>query len=930
MKRWIPIAALLLATPLLLWWQSSKGSIQPLPEGVSVAVRGHFEGHLTPDGQVIPLYLGVDEQFYLCLQAPARRDTSQWEARLDLGKGDGEEREFLPPEIRMETTLCFRAPSLQEAAVPGQEQFCGLLRDTYDGNIHQLPCQPIRLGNQGQAFWDLNQKVYTLAGSPLDEDLNGWLARMRPLIRQSEEQGFFFLAQHGRLIAVNRLRLQGEEWALEKASTLLGRHAELLQSPAALELAGETALEQAEFDFQSGRLKSAWLDLSRADQAYLKLAHPYRLAVLMRQAEILSRMGSVSEAILRLESGLDQCAQSPSSCQPRMIAYAESLLAWLSLLDPDSDQMALSRAGDLLEKALRQQNALQGQQQWIDPLEPANLLVNLGYQRLQIGRQPDPHLQQALSILNEQPSDLSRVQLLRHWSSLIEGLFSLRIGDSQNALALCSQLTGRQDFKQLASWARSCIGRAQQQLGQLEDSAESFQQAILIHENIAPQEMGRGLPLGPGQRAGDYYRLARVLLDRGDANGAWEQLAALDRLAESERERLRCRERVSQSEAAAHWRRNDQRRRQLLDQLVALDLPASSLRRAQLRPVRQSLMRELQNLSRQWPGCSRAETPAQGSPPDFRAVALEDEILLLHRRQDGKVVLDHRTPMQRQQGRRWLRQLTSRLQKGAVTEEDWRTLLTPLAGALVPHLRDNLSEVTIFSLHGWLQDVPLAALPVPSTPSGWLSDLTIPALRPAGLSRIPRSSDSSGSAPLFVVDPKGDLRGGRQLLSHYSMLFPHARIVTGEDASRRSLGEGLPSASFLHVDAHGLYNAAFGELSSLQMSDGSLTLLELAELPSPSRFVNLSGCHTGRWPVTADSGRYGMAGVFARGGTSWVIASRSDLNDRLAGDFNKAFYDNIASGSTIPQAFQAALEQVRPKHPPSAWASLMLIRGAGQ
>ncbi|MEE8584270.1 MAG: CHAT domain-containing protein, partial [Acidobacteriota bacterium] len=433
---------------------------------------------------------------------------------------------------------------------------------------------------------------------------------------------------------------------------------------------------------------------------------------------------------------------------------------------------------------------------------------------------------------------------------------------------------------------------------------------------------------GPGQRAGDYYRLARVLLDGGDANGAWGQLAALDRLAESERARLRCREQASHPEAVAQWRQNDQRRQRLLDQLVALEVPASGLRQAQLRPVRQSLMQELQQLSRQWPGCSRAETPPEGHSADFRALALDDEILLLHRRKDGKVVLDHRTPMPRRQGRRWINQLTRKLQRGAVTEEDWRPLLAPLAEALVPRLQDDLGEVTVFSLHGWLQDVPLAALPVVGAQGGWLSDLTTPALRPAGLSKLHPSSDGA-DLPLFVVDPRGDLRGGRQLLSFYSLLFPQARIVAGDAANRRSLRKLLPSASFLHVDAHGLYNAAFGELSRLQMSDGSLTLLELAELPSPRRFVNLSGCQTGRWPVTADSGRYGMAGVFARGGASWVIASRSDLNDRLASDFNQAFYQSIAAGSTVPQAFQAALEQVRPKHPPSAWASLMLVRGAG-
>jgi CHAT domain-containing protein len=105
-------------------------------------------------------------------------------------------------------------------------------------------------------------------------------------------------------------------------------------------------------------------------------------------------------------------------------------------------------------------------------------------------------------------------------------------------------------------------------------------------------------------------------------------------------------------------------------------------------------------------------------------------------------------------------------------------------------------------------------------------------------------------------------------------------------------------------------------------------LAELAALPAQITFANLSGCRTGSWPITADRGRFGIAGLFARRGARWVVASRSPLNDQLAGQFNRIFYRELAQGQTVPQAYAQALAWVRQQVPAASWSSFFLLQGS--
>lgn len=261
----------------------------------------------------------------------------------------------------------------------------------------------------------------------------------------------------------------------------------------------------------------------------------------------------------------------------------------------------------------------------------------------------------------------------------------------------------------------------------------------------------------------------------------------------------------------------------------------------------------------------------------------------------------------------------------------WSQALAPLAEALVPADPSELPEVSTWALHGRLQQIPLAALPVAD---GWLSDLTVVAVSPSLVARasVPEAAGSgprrTGLSPVLVVDPERNLRGSQRLARGWSRGL-EGLLLAGDDATVASFESALPTARWLHLGAHIDYDSDFPELSRLRLADGDLLWLELFERELELQFANLSACDSGRWPATADSGSYGLAGFMARRGSRWVIASRFPLANQAANDFNATFYDALIAGAEFSDAYALAHRRLRASSSPTTWATLLLIEGSG-
>lgn len=300
-----------------------------------------------------------------------------------------------------------------------------------------------------------------------------------------------------------------------------------------------------------------------------------------------------------------------------------------------------------------------------------------------------------------------------------------------------------------------------------------------------------------------------------------------------------------------------------------------------------------------------------------------DEILLLERDGAGQVRLLRRTRLPRRELRRWTDQMTAALERRTLDDKTFRSLAAPLAAALAPPQEQH--PVAVYGLYGLLQGVPLAALPAEE---GWLFSSTVPVVVPAGIRT--RSGTSASRSTVFVVDPERNLPSGPRLEAFFRQLDPTARVLGGGDATRAAVREAFRTAHRLHLGTHGRYDPAFPRLSRLRLADGELLLGELAASMGATgsatpELVDLAGCHTGRWPATADRGHFGLAGAMARSGVPWVVGSRSALDDGVAAELAEAFYGFLSTGDPVPRAYGRALGELARHRRGVEWGGITLF-----
>lgn len=844
----------------------------PLPEGTQVTVRGHRELALR-DGAAIPRFLG-GRPAGLCFEVDETVDISQWRASLTLHGGEIEggspnTRSLLEPVARSSSVACFEQPwpeSLVAAADPAAD---------------------LELCAQVTDLYDGTTFEVPCQPIRFEPDPGRRAALMREVGTAVAErhQGDFddfigrlgAVARSGRAEGFPALAARADliavHYILQEGRSSDVSHAErLLDSlPEWVGSPAATALA-ADAWFLSGVLRFLRRDeLEGAWQGFLE-AHALYRRVLDRKrlAAVRGQVEVLTRVGLIRESLLRlQRALAEcdrAACSPTELASARGLESWLTLLDTDASRSELRAAAKTLETLLEEAH--------LEPAERANHLVNLALLQARQGQPPGAVLTRAESLF-QQAGGSRRADVSAHWGHMAEALYELSRpeGNLDRAEQRCTRLAAEETTPQLTAWAFSCLGRILHRRGRLADAQEAFRQALAFHGNATPERLGRLLPLGPSHRAEDHYRAARLALDLGDGDLAWRLLAQLDHDPDGSGE------------------------------LLAADT-------------------------------------------GYRAFALEDEILLVHRDTQGRVREIRRSRLPRGALRERTDAIGRALEERSLPDKAWRELVRPLSEALRPEDAGLASEgslpILTYALHGMLQKVPLAALPVTArtdedSPSGrsatsrWLADLAILALRPAAAESVMRTAAATLEAvPLVILDPLENLGARQDLASFYAEHFPVSRRLLGSDATVRAFTELLPAASWLHADIHGSYDPAFPERSSLELADGDVTLRELSELPLSLAFANLSGCRTGTWPVSADSGRYGIGGLLARRGARWVVASRSDLLNRLALDFNPVFYRALSSGSSVPQAYHQALASARRDYPAVAWASIFLLRGGGE
>jgi tetratricopeptide (TPR) repeat protein len=173
----------------------------------------------------------------------------------------------------------------------------------------------------------------------------------------------------------------------------------------------------------------------------------------------------------------------------------------------------------------------------------------------------------------------------------------------------------------------------------------------------------------------------------------------------------------------------------------------------------------------------------------------------------------------------------------------------------------------------------------------------------------------SSSAPLLVgiADEKAPLVD--QELSKISGLFPDARVLQGEAATRTAFVENSRGASFIHIATHVIFRQDNPMFSSFKLADGYFTAVDLFNTRCPTNLVTLSGCQSGMSEVTGSDELLGLMRGFLYAGARSLLVSLWKVNDESTAALMENFYLEWRLGASKSTAFRNAMLSVRHEHP---------------
>jgi tetratricopeptide (TPR) repeat protein len=158
---------------------------------------------------------------------------------------------------------------------------------------------------------------------------------------------------------------------------------------------------------------------------------------------------------------------------------------------------------------------------------------------------------------------------------------------------------------------------------------------------------------------------------------------------------------------------------------------------------------------------------------------------------------------------------------------------------------------------------------------------------------------------------------------------PHATRLTGPDATVAAVAAAADGAHWVHLAAHGRLRTDNPLFSSLELSDGPLTVYDLERLHRAPRLVVLPACHSGVGSVHAGEETLGLTSALLALGSRTVVASIMPVPDDASRWLMLALHDAMAKGS--PPAAALAAVQAATDDDPSAVAAAagFVCLGAG-
>jgi len=257
-----------------------------------------------------------------------------------------------------------------------------------------------------------------------------------------------------------------------------------------------------------------------------------------------------------------------------------------------------------------------------------------------------------------------------------------------------------------------------------------------------------------------------------------------------------------------------------------------------------------------------------------------------------------------------------------------------LYGHLIqPVMAQVITKQLLLVGHGVLHYLPFAAL---SDGTGYLVDrYSLRFLPSASVLQFLKGRQPQKDGGLLAFgnpdlgDAQYDLKFAQDEVQAIAKTFPQAKVLVRQEATKSAFTSLGPQFSYLHLATHGKFDPDAPLKSGLlfakdAQSDGFLSLGDLYSLRLNADLVTLSACETGLGKVSNGDDVVGLTRGFLYAGSSSIVASLWEVDDRATSLLMTEFYANLKK-TDKREALRRAQLTIKQRYPhPFYWAAFQL------
>ena len=266
--------------------------------------------------------------------------------------------------------------------------------------------------------------------------------------------------------------------------------------------------------------------------------------------------------------------------------------------------------------------------------------------------------------------------------------------------------------------------------------------------------------------------------------------------------------------------------------------------------------------------------------------------------------------------RRWLRQSSgSNAVAVQLALDDRLRELDDLLG--LPRGRRSRTIIVSQHLHG----VPWSAL-------GSLQGRTI-SVGPSATAVLSRQDPQPIVEPEIVLAAGPDLAYSDSELNKLAAIWPQAAVFGSQQSSVEDVLSAMSASRVVHVAAHGTFRADASMFSSLELSDGPLTVLDLERVDVAPQVAVLSACDAGMAEALPGNETLGLISSLLGIGCQSVIAPVLPVADEDCETVMGHLHQGLAQGLSPARALREASARFEPSSSQARLAASFVCFGRG-